>query len=185
MGNFKSFLTLYNLLTDTISLTKLDRIILDILATHPVHGNNKVYVCGNGGSFATAQHFAQDLCKINQIDAECLGSNPSQLTAYANDNGYSNALVDELDNKVVRDGDMLIVISCSGNSMNTIKVAYSMAGLSDNMVIGLLGGDGGEVAQYCAETIIIPSKRFDFIEPIHSLLCHYIVTEIKERLLYA
>jgi D-sedoheptulose 7-phosphate isomerase len=176
MNNFKAYLTLYNLLTDTISLNKLDRIILDVMS---VYEGNKIYVCGNGGSFSTAQHFAQDLTKIAGIDAECLGSNPSALTAYANDEGYKNVFLAELENKL-NAGDMLFIISCSGNSKNIIEAAKFC--VPTNLVIGLLGCDGGKVSEYCAEKIVIPSRRYDFIEPIHSLLCHYITIETKERI---
>lgn len=172
MINYRSYLSNYNLLTDTISMGKLNNII-----NHIMFPMNTIFTCGNGGSFSTAQHFAQDLTKLAGCWSECLGSNPSQLTATANDDGYEHIFSYELIQKAGSE-DLLVVISCSGNSKNIVEAAkfYSKY----HRVVGLLGCDGGEVAQYCTESIIIPSRDFGMIESIHSLLCHYIVTEIHE-----
>lgn len=178
MNNFKSYLSLYNQLTDSIDPAKLNKFICAIDSFH-TYRTNTLYLCGNGGSYSTAQHFAQDLVKIGKINAYCLGSNISQLTAYANDEGYANIFLSELMTKNLYVGDNLLIISCSGNSKNLIKVAKFMQKLN-YPVLGLLGCDGGEVLQYCRDAIVIPAKRFDFIESIHSLLCHYIVKSISE-----
>lgn len=176
MGDFNSYLTLYNLITKTIDIRALDTIINAIADTY---GSGRVFICGNGGSFSTAQHFAQDLEKIAGINAESLGNNPAQLTAYANDEGYKEIFVSELDRKA-RLGDIVIIISCSGDSRNVVEVAkYCNTALH---VYGLLGCEGGEVNHYCTESIVIPTIHYDMIESIHSLLCHYITLEVVEKL---
>lgn len=81
----------------------------------------RVYVCGNGGSASTANHFVNDLVKMCGIRAYSLCSNEALLTAYANDNGYENVFVDQL--KVYAEqGDLVITISTSGKSANILEV---------------------------------------------------------------
>jgi len=81
----------------------------------------RVYVCGNGGSASTANHFANDLVKMCGIRAYSLCSNEALLTALANDNGYENVFLDQL--KVYAElGDLVITISTSGRSSNILNV---------------------------------------------------------------
>jgi D-sedoheptulose 7-phosphate isomerase len=81
----------------------------------------RVYVCGNGGSASTANHFVNDLVKICGIRAYSLCANEALLTAYANDDSFENVFVDQL--KVYAEpGDLVITISTSGKSKNLLKV---------------------------------------------------------------
>src|SRR3972149_7623143 len=79
-----------------------------------------VYIIGNGGSAATANHFANDLVKMCGIRAFSLCANEAVVMAYANDNGYENVFADQL--KVfLTNHDLLISISGSGTSRNIVK----------------------------------------------------------------
>ena len=81
---------------------------------------NYVYIIGNGGSAATANHFANDLVKMCGIRAISLCANEAVVMAYANDNGYENIFSDQL--KVfLTSRDLLITISGSGTSENIVK----------------------------------------------------------------
>lgn len=80
-----------------------------------------IYICGNGGSASTANHFVNDLVKMCGIRAYSLCANEAVLTAYANDDCFDNVFVDQL--KVYAEpGDLVITISTSGKSRNIIRV---------------------------------------------------------------
>lgn len=85
-----------------------------------------IFVCGNGGSAATAEHFVTDLIKKG-YPAICLNSNMSVITMIANDYGYDKIFSKQLETYIADSGeDLLITISCSGKSKNikeVIKVA--------------------------------------------------------------
>lgn len=81
---------------------------------------NYVYICGNGGSASTANHFANDLVKMCSVKAISLCSNEAVMTAFANDNGYDNVFYDQL-RILFQPGDLLITISGSGKSENILK----------------------------------------------------------------
>ena len=83
----------------------------------------RVYVCGNGGSASTANHFVNDLVKMCGIKAYSLCGNEALLTALANDNGYEMVFVDQLKVYAER-GDLVIAISTSGKSSN-ILIAFA------------------------------------------------------------
>ena len=89
-----------------------------------------IWVCGNGGSASTAEHFTADLIKKG-YPAICLNSNISMMTMIANDYGYENVFSKQLSIYGTKD-DLLVTISCSGNSLNIIKAiekafSYDMA----------------------------------------------------------
>ena len=95
------------------------RDIIDQLKKVRKEGKN-VYICGNGGSASTANHFANDLVKQCRIKAISLCANEAIVMAFGNDNRYENIFSDQL--KVFyEDGDLLITISGSGTSKNIVK----------------------------------------------------------------
>jgi len=79
-----------------------------------------VYICGNGGSASTANHFANDLVKMCAVRAVSLCSNEAIVMAYANDDGYDSIFINQLEVFLER-GDLLITISGSGTSGNIMK----------------------------------------------------------------
>ena len=106
--------------------------ILKLLKKAKKEGKN-VYICGNGGSASTANHFANDLVKLCGIKAISLCANQAIVMAYANDNGYENIFVDQL--KVFyEEGDVLITISGSGTSKNIVKAQKFVNGKGDNFI---------------------------------------------------
>ena len=110
--------------------------------------NKTIYVCGNGGSAGNANHIANDLIfaagKKNKkgIKVESLASNPSIITCLANDIGYENIFSEQIKVKGVS-GDLLIVLSGSGNSKNVIK-AIKEAKKNKLDTFAILGFDGGK-----------------------------------------
>ena len=137
-----------------------------------------IFVAGNGGSAATASHWVNDLCKATKCSgrkpmrAMSLSDNISWLTALANDEGYDRAFSGQLEN-FAQSGDILVVISASGNSPNLLR-AVELARKCGVVSIGLLGFDGGALKNEVDECLWIPTEKraYGLVESVHSLLCH-------------
>jgi|SaaInl8_200m_RNA_FD_contig_111_102740_length_3225_multi_3_in_0_out_0_2 D-sedoheptulose 7-phosphate isomerase len=163
-------------------LSKLDTdLIVSIIdAMETLHGNGKIYIIGNGGSAATASHMANDLSgglklrDIRNFDVESLSDNSSVCTAIANDIGYENIFYAQIKNKITKD-DILIAISCSGNSDNIIK-AVEYAKKQKTKVIGLTGFSGGKLKPLSDINFHIDSENGEYglVEDLHMILDHII-----------
>jgi D-sedoheptulose 7-phosphate isomerase len=137
-----------------------------------------IYIAGNGGSAATASHWVNDLGKATKtcgrapLRVMSLSDNVSWLTALANDEGYDRVFAGQLEN-FARAGDVLVVISASGNSPNLIK-AVELAKARGVVTLGLLGFDGGALKNLVDECLWISSEKgtYGLVESGHSLLCH-------------
>lgn len=142
-----------------------------------------VYTCGNGGSAATAIHFASDLAKGARakgkppFKALSLCENISLVTAWANDECYDCVFAERL-SPWVRKEDVLFAISSSGNSENVIR-ALEVAKTAGATTIGLAGFDGGRLARECDLCLVVPSHCTEQVEDVHLLLCHYITTALR------
>ena len=145
----------------------------------------RVFIFGNGGSAATASHFAADLSKgaiskgKPRIKAFALTDNVALLSAWANDTAYENIFAEQLKN-FIEPGDVAIGISASGNSpnvLNGIKVARTKGATT----IGFIGFDGGKLRGLVDIRIIVPSHNIEQIEDIHLLLEHVITTCLREE----
>ena len=147
--------------------------------------NNKILICGNGGSAADAQHFSSELiCKYEKkrksLPALSLSTDPSTVTAISNDYGYKylfSRQIEGLGNK----GDILILITTSGNSENLIEAAKTARSKSI-IICGLLGRDGGAIKNFLDFDITINNKRTSRIQEMHSLIIHVICKLIDESL---
>jgi D-sedoheptulose 7-phosphate isomerase len=144
---------------------KLSRALeLDAMAAVPILGEalreswklgRAVYLCGNGGSAGNAIHLANDLLYAAGISngiglrVEALSANPAVLTSLANDIGYEHIFAEQLRVKASR-GDILIVLSGSGNSANVVK-ALEIGNAKAMKTFAILGYSGGrckEIAQH-------------------------------------
>lgn len=83
-----------------------------------------VFICGNGGSAANAEHFSNDLFSKG-VRAHCLNSNVSITTMIANDFGYGYIFSRQLE-LYANPGDLVVLISCSGTSPNIVEVIKTM-----------------------------------------------------------
>jgi len=144
----------------------------------------RVYVFGNGGSAATASHFASDLSKgaiskgKPRIKAFALTDNVPLITAWANDTAYENIFAEQLEN-YIEPRDIAIGISGSGNSQNVlngVKVAKSKGATT----IGLIGFDGGKLKDLVDIAIVVPNHNMEQVEDVHLLLEHVITTCLRE-----
>lgn len=148
---------------------------------------NTIFVAGNGGSAATANHFANDLIwgtrgpQAPLVKAFSLSANISSVTALGNDAGYENVFVEQLKNWL-QPQDVVILISASGNSPNVVKAAQ-FAKEHRAIAVGLTGFDGGLLKQICDTTIHVASPKGDYcpVEDVHMALCHMLTTYLRLR----
>ncbi|MDQ3755146.1 MAG: D-sedoheptulose 7-phosphate isomerase [Acidobacteriota bacterium] len=147
----------------------------------------KLLLCGNGGSSTDAQHIAGEF--VNQfmdkyrpgLPALALSTDGGILTSIANDTGFERVFARQLEAFGAR-GDVLLAISTSGTSPNIVAAAERAREL-ELKVIGMLGRDGGRVAQLCDLALVVPSHDTQRIQETHNLLGH-LLCELVERTLY-
>jgi D-sedoheptulose 7-phosphate isomerase len=171
-----TFLQEFEDLLHKINLDALER-VFEILKAARMRGAT-IYIAGNGGSAATASHWVNDLGKGAKVNGGApmrvisLSDNVSWLTALANDEGYERSFAGQLEN-FAEPGDVLIVLSASGNSVNLLR-AVELAGAREVTTIGLLGFDGGALKGMVDEYLLLPTAKgaYGLVESGHDLLCH-------------
>ena len=140
--------------------------------------NRQIFVCGNGGSAATANHFACDMVKgasygrRQRFRIMALSEQIATLTAYANDVGYEHVFAEQLKN-FAKPGDVLMALSGSGNSPNVIH-AVEYANSAGCYTIGLSGRDGGKLAPLVNLSFHVNEPHMGRIEDAHMVICHMI-----------
>lgn len=150
-----------------------------------IKNGGKILFAGNGGSAADAQHFAAELVgrflkERKALGAIALTTDTSILTSIGNDYGFNDVFARQIEGIGIN-GDVLFVISTSGNSNNLIKAVEKAKTLGIE-VIGLLGKDGGKLYSICDYSIVIP---FDFtprIQETHIFTIHLLCQFIEEYL---
>jgi len=172
------------ILLDEEFLAQLERAI-EVLVD-AFRSDKRVYLCGNGGSAADAQHIAAEFSGrfyLNRkaLPAEALHVNTSFLTAVANDYSFAHAFKRSVE-AFGREGDVLIGISTSGNSENVV-LAQEEARARGMMVISMTGKTGGKLRQSAHILLNVPSTDTPRIQEGHSLLGH-IMAENVERILF-
>ena len=142
-----------------------------------------IFTVGNGGSASTASHFVSDLLKTcitkkdKRFKAISLVDNFPVVLAWANDVSYADIFVEQLNN-FISIGDVLIAFSGSGRSENVVR-AIKYGKKQGAFCIGITGMSGGQLRKICDMSIIVPSNDMLSIESIHLLLCHYILSSIR------
>ena len=184
MGYIKK---IQNYLEEEINTIKnIDAVVVDQIIneikTAQEHGN-VIYICGNGGSAATASHFCCDFNKgvsgecNNNTNFICLSDNVPTITAIANDISYDEIFSYQLKNRL-KPGDLVFVISGSGNSRNIVK-AMEAAKTNGNRIIGLCGYDGGKVKEMSDICLHVNINNMQIVEDVHMMLDHcmmYVLT---------
>ncbi|CAL9637998.1 D-sedoheptulose-7-phosphate isomerase [Streptomyces sp. enrichment culture] len=142
-----------------------------------------LYLCGNGGSAATASHLAVDLSKNTRVPgrppvrAVSLVDHVPSLTAWANDVSYDEVFAGQLAG-LAEPGDVVLAISTSGNSPNVLQaLRYGRAhGLT---TVGLLGPDGGRARDLCDAYVLAPADSIEEQEDVHMALAHILTRHMK------
>lgn len=144
-----------------------------------------VFSCGNGGSLCDAMHFAEELTGRFRYDRAALPAiaiaDPSHFTCVANDMGFRSVFARYLA-ALGKNGDVLLVISTSGNSENIIE-AITTARQKGMKVIGLTGKTGGKMSSLCDVAIVVPWQQYsDRIQEIHIKIIHILIEYIEQAL---
>ncbi len=165
-------------LIKVIDLDAIERIITEFEKTSI--NKSKIYVLGNGGSAATASHMTNDLGaglrrrNIINLDIVSLADNTPVCTAIANDIGFENIFYMQLKGLLSK-GDIIIAISCSGNSPNITK-AVEYAKAEGSTIIGITGFDGGKLKKLSDISFHVQTEKDEYglVEDIHMILDHII-----------
>ena len=187
----KSIITIINRSAENFNNISNDsNIILGIhnivnLIVDAFQNDNKLLLCGNGGSAADAQHIAAELSGRFMKDrkplyAEALHVNSSYLTAVSNDYGFEKTYSRMIEASG-KSGDVLLALSTSGNSANVI-LALKKANELGMTTIGLSGEDGGEMNGLCNTLLKIPSSSAARIQEAHILIGHIICELVEEKI---
>jgi D-sedoheptulose 7-phosphate isomerase len=150
-----------------------------------LHGR-QVFIMGNGGSAATASHFACDLGKGTLMPGRprfrviALTDNVPLFSALANDFGYDRVFVEQLAS-LVQPGDVVIGISGSGNSANVVN-AMHLARQVGATTVGLTGFEGGLLRRLVDVCVHVPNDCMEQVEDVHLMLEHLICTELRESI---
>ena len=149
-----------------------------------INSKNKIFVYGNGGSFADASHFVGEMTatysskKRSSLPFILLGSNQSAVTGWSNDFNFDNYVVREF-SAYFSKNDLLFIFSTSGGnikkkqSINLIKLA-KYAKSKKIPIISLLGKGGGELKKISTKSIIINSYNTGSIQEAHKIIFHAI-----------
>ncbi len=154
------------------TLVRISKVIALSLA-----GGGKVLLCGNGGSAADAQHLAAEfvnrfLMERPPLPAIALTTDTSILTAVSNDYAFNQVFVKQV-KALGRSGDVLLGISTSGNSAN-VNQALAVALDMRITTVGLCGGDGGAMLEYCNHLLMVEETSTPIIQEIHIAAGHLI-----------
>jgi D-sedoheptulose 7-phosphate isomerase len=156
-----------------------------VLCVNSLKLGGKIWLAGNGGSAADAQHIAAELSgrfylDRNSLPAEALHVNGSFITAVANDYGFDKVYARMLQG-CAHKGDVLFAISTSGNSANILE-AVEMAKSLGMHVIALTGETGGKLRERCDILLNVPSHDTPRIQECHIMIGHIICEHIEKEL---
>src|SRR5437660_1737083 len=165
-----------------ISLPHLQNVL--VLLEQAYRNGHRIFIMGNGGSAATASHFALDLAKNTimpgapRLKAISLTDHVPLITAWSNDTAYEHIFAEQLAN-MIEPGDVVIGISTSGNSPNVIN-ALRLAKESGAYTIGLLGKKGGKMKEMVDAYVLAPGQNIEQEEDAHMILAHIITRYMRE-----
>ena len=161
--------------------------IIDMLELTLVN-KSRIYIIGNGGSAATASHMVNDLGAglrrrdIVNFDVISLGDNSPVVSAIANDIGYENIFFMQMKG-LINPNDVVIAISCSGDSPNIIKSVDYAKDLGCK-IIGITGFDGGYLKSISDISFHVnaPKNEYGLVEDTHMILDHIIYSYYTQRI---
>ncbi|MEM1484166.1 SIS domain-containing protein [Oscillospiraceae bacterium PP1C4] len=144
-----------------------------------------IFIMGNGGSAATASHYAGDFNKGLSLNRDkkfrfvALNDNAPTVLSLANDVSYDAIFVEQLKN-FLDEGDLVIAISGSGNSKNIIN-AVEYAKEKGSTVIGLTGYNGGKLKELADVKMHVPLDNMQVVEDIHMVFGHLIMSILYNK----
>lgn len=172
---------------DLIDFEKVRRLIVKIQGI--IGSNRTLFIAGNGGSAATSSHMACDFAKT------ILGKNPRKsnkrlrvislndsvplMTAWCNDEGYQYLFSEQLRN-LGTPGDLVMVLTGSGNSPNILEMAQTAKEMGIE-TFGLLGFTGGKAKEILDDCLVVNSDNYGIIEDMHGIINHLITDFLKRN----
>ena len=181
---FDNYRVRLNNLLDQINIEDLQEVIELMIATFK--NGKTVFVCGNGGSAATASHIQADFSFFVRYYTQfrpkvrALTDNVAMITAVGNDTSFNDIFVEQLKGHF-SEGYAIICISASGNSENVIRAAQ-YANEHGGKSIGFVGFTGGKLKETCTVSLFTPNPKGDYgpIEDIHMIYDHLIVNYLTK-----
>lgn len=161
------------------ALSQIDRSMIERMVEtlkEAYERESTIYICGNGGSAATASHIVCDFNKGISVHHDkkfhftCLNDNMAMIMAISNDICYEDVFLVQAEGRVAK-GDVLIGISGSGNSENVIRIAEYFS-KKNNTVIGLTGYDGGALKRISDIPVHVPVNDMQKAEDAHMSILH-------------
>ena len=159
------------------AITELLRTVLD--------QGGRIFVCGNGGSAADAQHFAAELVgrfeRVRRsLPAMALGADPTLITALANDLGFEAIFARQVDALATAE-DVLVVLSTSGESANAIAAAKAARSIGCP-VVAMTGRGPNALGAVADVHLAVPSSIVARIQEVHGLVLHAIASALEADL---
>ena len=188
MKKLEKLTDFFNFYTDQVSnvLKKLDKkkILQSAeLIEKTIKNKKTIYVCGNGGSHAIANHYVCDYFKVLsqetklKVKIKSLCSEASLISAISNDFSYDNVFSYQAE-RLMEKGDILIIISSSGNS-NNVKNVLNLTNKKGFKTIGICGFKGGYLRSRCSIPIYAKINNYGISEDISHIIMHLVMQYIK------
>ena len=158
---------------------RMAQVVLEAL-----RNGHRVYICGNGGSAADAQHIAGEFVgrfMKERAPLPCLAltTDTSVLTCLANDYGFEEVFERQV-NAHVEAGDVLIAMSTSGNSPNILR-AVEAAKRRNATVLGFSGRGGGKLKELADVCLVAPADKSPRIQELHITCAHVLCDLVESR----
>lgn len=176
----KNYFDSHSSLFEKMDISKINEAIE--LVKYKYQQGKKIITCGNGGSAYTASHYITDWNKMvniatgSKFHGISLCDNIGLITAFGNDLNYDEIFSGQL-KSIMEPGDLLIVVSGSGNSPNVIK-AIEYANSIGAETLAIVGYDGGKAKEISKNCIWIPSYDMQLCEDIHLMFGHMVMKEL-------
>ena len=169
----------------SVAQEKIDKVI--DLIVKSVISDQRIWIAGNGGSSATASHFAADLMRPGQqekywVKAISLSESTPRVTAIGNDFSFEEVFGRQI-KSLASSNDLLVLLSASGNSPNLIRCLRT-ANEMKVLTLSLVGFQGGVLKAESQHCLHFPtdSGAYEVAEDAHSIMCHYIAMMVRARL---
>lgn len=165
----------------SLDIELMNRLYESIIKAYQNGG--RIYMIGNGGSSANASHWVNDIKKglhntNNGFDVICLTDNIPLMTAYANDVSYEDVFYEQIKGQI-REEDIIIALSVSGNSRNLVK-AYQYAKEVNCTTIAIVADYNGALERYADLLFILKTKNYGIAEDVQQTINHILVQKLKK-----
>lgn len=150
-----------------------------------IQNDGRIFIFGNGGSAADAQHIAAELVgrykrERRGLPAMALTTDTSNLLSIGNDYGFGHIFTRQVE-ALVRPGDVVWALSTSGNSPNVIEAVHVARALQA-VIIGFTGESGGKLKSLCDFCLCVPHQDSDRIQEMHQLAYHLVCDAVERHI---